>query len=508
MRLASSIAAACLLLSPCLPAQETNADTYRLSVSTKLVVLDVVVLDRNGKPVPNLDASQFSLFEDKAPQSIRHFEASQLAATDAAHAPLVQSTADLAKIGNAPVDILVFDELNSRFEDMAYSRAEMEKYLLRLPEILPVPTQLVAAGDNRFVVLHDYTQRRADLLSALATHMPQYPWQMMRGAGGYGALERMAQTLGILGQIADASHGAAGRKNVVWVGNGYPSVDTTQFGPEDQAKLSAVVQTVTARMLASRVALYVVDPGGVHAQTQEDDSQDGATVGGTFGNGLGPLSGKLEFTNFAAATGGEVFSERNDIDRAVEQGLRDAANYYTLSYTPTTDNQDAAAYRHIRIVMKDKSLHAITRAGYFPGPPPVEKVPDAGSRSSGQLKWDIAAAAQTTLPYDGLNVKAAPSSSGYRINVVAKQLTWKDQPDGSRHAEVTIMAVCFNEKDKQLSHDAKELTESIRATDDIEHGVRAGFAMPLKIPANTKRIRFVVRDQGTGAIGTVDVARP
>jgi len=485
-------------------AQQESAP-YRLSTSTQLVVLDVVVLDRAGNPVSNLDASQFTVFEDGAPQTLKHFETSILTSADSAKHPPVNGTADLAKIGNAPVDILVFDELNSRFEDMAYARAEMEKYLKRLPEVLPVPTQLVAAGDSRFVVLHDYTQNREDLLKALDAHLPQYPWQMMRNAGDYGALERMAQTLGILGQIADASKGTPGRKNVVWLGSGYPMVDTTQFDPDDQAKMLTVIKTATQRMLASRVTLYVVDPGGVQGQTQEDTSVDGTSPTGTSGNGLGPLSGKLEFSNFAAETGGEVFAERNDLDIAVDQGLRDASSYYTLTYTPTSNRNDAAAYRKIRVVMKDKSLHAITRAGYFPGPVSVEAAPGAQQKTSEQLKWDIAAAAQTKLPYDGLNVKAVPGSHGYQLNVVAKGLSWSDQADGTRRAEVTVMAVCFNDKDKELSHEAKELTESIQPTDPIEHGERAAFTMPLNMPPRTKRIRFVVRDAATGTMGSADV---
>lgn len=485
-------------------AQQESAP-YHLSASTQLVVLDVVVLDRAGNPVSNLDASQFTILEDGVPQTIKHFEASALTLAGSGKHPPVNGTADLAKIGNAPVDILVFDELNSRFEDMGYARTEMEKYLKRLPEVLPVPTQLVAAGDSRFVVLRDYTQSRAELLKALDAHLPQYPWQMMRNAGDYGALERMAQTLGILGQIADASKGTLGRKNVVWVGTGYPMVDTTQFDSDDQAKMLAVIKIATQRMLASRVALYVVDPGGVHGQTQEDTSVDGTSPTGASGNGLGPFSGKLEFSTFAAATGGEVFAERNDLDRAVEQGLHDASSYYTLTYAPTSNSNDAAAYRKIRIVMRDKSLHAVTRAGYFPGPVPVEAAPGVQQKTSGQLKWDIAAAAQTKLPYDGLNVKAVPAAHGYQLDVVAKGLSWSEQADGTRQAEVTVMAVCFNDKDKELSHDAKELTESIKPKDSIDHGERAAFTMPLDAPPHTTRIRFVVRDAATGTIGSVDV---
>ena len=45
-----------------------------ISVTSRLVVLDVVVLDHNGKPVTNLDRSVFSVTEDKVPQTIRDFD--------------------------------------------------------------------------------------------------------------------------------------------------------------------------------------------------------------------------------------------------------------------------------------------------------------------------------------------------------------------------------------------------------------------------------------------------
>jgi hypothetical protein len=49
-------------------------DTTTLHVASRLVVLDVVVLDRNGKFVSNLDRSQFTVIEDKVPQAIRSFD--------------------------------------------------------------------------------------------------------------------------------------------------------------------------------------------------------------------------------------------------------------------------------------------------------------------------------------------------------------------------------------------------------------------------------------------------
>jgi hypothetical protein len=65
---------------------------------------------------------------------------------------------------------------------------------------------------------------------------------MMRG--GDPAVDRIAQTLGSLEQIADSSKGTPGRKNVIWIGADYPSLDLTGATPDNQRKVEAVVRTV------------------------------------------------------------------------------------------------------------------------------------------------------------------------------------------------------------------------------------------------------------------------
>lgn len=485
--------------------QDNSQTTFTLNTSTRLVVLDVVVLDKQDKPVRGLDRSQFTVTEDKLPQTVRSFEAHD--PEEHSSDKPIHGTAELRKLGGTrPADIVVFDELNSKFEEMSYAREMMERYLKRQPETLPVPMQMVAAGDAKFVVLKDYTQSRQELLDALHTHLPQYPWQMMRNQGGNGALERMAQTLGILDQIADASSGTAGRKNVVWLGTGYPAFNTTEMGEEDQAKILPAIKTVTARMMASRITLYVVDPTGVHGVTQDDGSNaDGDPTAEVSSTLMGPFNGPMDFTSFSAATGGAVFSERNDLDHEMDEGLREAATYYTLTYTPTSTSDADAKYRNIRVLMKDKSLHAVTRNGYFPGPQQVEKVLPKGQKSNGQVKWDIAAAAQTELVYSGLDVRPKETENGFELDVVAKDLTWKDQGDGSRVAEVTAMAVFYDSKGKQAGHQTRQLKERIQASDAIQGGQRAAFALAFDVPAKTSRIRFVVRDAENGKIGSANL---
>src|SRR5258705_11293045 len=126
------------------PVQSTDMTT--LHVASRLVVLDVVVLDRNGKFVSNLDRSQFTVTEDKVPQAIRNFDSPDGHEMPAGSAGkmLVESSADLPKIGNAPGNILGFDEGNNPFLQLAYARQMMELYLKRMPEVLPVPTLFLA----------------------------------------------------------------------------------------------------------------------------------------------------------------------------------------------------------------------------------------------------------------------------------------------------------------------------------------------------------------------------
>jgi hypothetical protein len=71
---------------------------------------------------------------------------------------------------------------------------------------------------------------------------------------------------------------------------------------------------------------------------------------------------------------------------------------------------------------------------------------------------------------------------------------------------VTVVAVCYDAKGKELARHAAELKEVIEATDRIEGGAKVGFAFPMAAPVKTARIRFVVRDADTGTMGSVDAA--
>src|SRR5579872_5527776 len=84
-------------------------------VTTRLVFLDVTVLDKRGCPVVRgLTKNDFIVTESKKPQRIVSFEAPEM------HVDTNKS--DENPSGRAPATILVLDLLNSKFEDFAYIR--------------------------------------------------------------------------------------------------------------------------------------------------------------------------------------------------------------------------------------------------------------------------------------------------------------------------------------------------------------------------------------------------
>jgi VWFA-related protein len=481
-----------------------------LKVTTRIVVLDVVVTDKQGKLVERaLTKDDFTVYEDKVPQTIRSFEAPEqhVMPVAAAGQAVVNSAADLKKIGDAPVTVLVLDELNSRFEDMSFSRQMMVKYLQSQPKVLKQPTVLMIATNNSFQQVHDYTQDRDALIEVVKKHMPEYPWRMMNGgAKGAGAVERMAQVLAALQQIAQASSGTMGRKNLIWVGNGFPTADLVGLPRDEGDLIETAIRRTTARLLAARITMYTINPTADVSSTVEADDPDDLDQTGTDA-GPDPFGqGAVSFSNFAPATGGIAYTGRNDVNNLIGEGIAKGERYYTLSYSPTNKSDDVVKFRNIKIVMKDPALHATTRDGYFPETagdlnPVVDKTM-AANQVRANLQLDLSAALTSTMSYNGLAVSAAKGKDGVWVVSVGEQgIGWSEPgPNGEQHAEATVAAGWYDAKGKLLGHVARELT-CARG----DGGAR--FSLPVAGTGGAVRLRFVVRDAVNGRMGTVDLAK-
>ena len=502
---------AALALSPQARAQEAPAPPgytpSTITVNARIVVLDVVVTDKKGNLIHREDLKQddFKVFEDTVPQELRSFESPGKHRMPAYDRPIVTSAADLNKIGDAPVTIIVLDELNMTFQNASFSRQMAEKYLKTQPAVLKQPTVLMVASNVKFQQIHDYTQDRDALIDAVHKHMPEYPWAMMTsGSKGSGAVERMAQNLSALQQIAQASTGTTGRKNLIWIGNGFPGANFLNL-PEDEAEtISAAYKRCVDRLLAARITMFTINPtpaGTLTANDLLDDNSDEPNPD--------PLeAGKVSFASFATDTGGVAYRGRNDLDNVIGEGIERGREYYSMSYAPTNKSEVPGAYRGIKILMKDPNLRAVTRSGYY-----IDTAAEANpmldtsmkpKQQKANLEMDLSSALLSTVAYNGLEVKAEKSGDGeYTIHVADKGITWSDPgPNGEQHQEATVAAGWYDAKGKLIGHVAKELLAPRGANND-----GATFKLPVVLTGAPVRLRIVVRDAAGARMGTADITQ-
>jgi VWFA-related protein len=467
-----------------------------IQVTSRLVFLDVTVLDKKGHPVvTGLNKDDFTITENKKPQRIFSFEPPQVHTMGAA-------SLDDNPNGEAPVTIFVLDLLNSPFEDFAFIRYSVRKYLAAQPPELSSPAEMMVIGNDSLEVVQGYTRNKEDLLFAL-DHIPAtVPYKIMNGAFFW---ERFDQSIDALQQIALQNQGVPGRKNVVWVGHGGPNVNTIFLPDRWVERIRRYVHETTNMLVDSRISLFVIYPGlKIQAPSLQISAMDAnADIGNTD-----PFAGDVNFGVFVNETGGKLFYNRNDVDAEIARSQQLGSEYYTLTYQPHEGDEDGK-FRRIRVNVRDRNLQVITKAGYF-APVKGEQVDPQH-----QMMVDLAHAARADVPFNALNVKIGavvrrPDTRTVQFTVVLnlKNLDWQAAEDGKSTAKLTLAAASLTQYRDVLSSRVERVTLS-RAADDRtppeQQATRLTITIP--VPRKTRSVRVVVETEEGGRIGGTDVNR-
>ena len=474
-----------------------NADgTYTIRITSRLVVLDMVVLDAKGAVVKDLKRDDFHVEEAGQPQTILNFEEA------GAHTPgpemTIDSTADLDRLApRAPVDIVLLDEFNTRFEDMAFARYSLKKYLEKQPAKLITPTMLIAVSLQKFVVLHDYTQNKEEIISALDHHFAVSPWQVSQGAW---VSERYNTAFITLRSVAQAVMGHPGHKNMIWIGRGFPPSRRLQAGwsIDTENRIFNAVQDCVNILRDARVTLYTIDPAGVLVDP------------GVYGGDpmVDPFGGNYEFSKLAKATGGRTLYGRNDVDMEIQTAIQDGANIYTLTYRPANTSLDPQKFRRIKVTIDRPGLRVVTREGYYLQNGPGRVNPENPSR---RLISDLVSADTSNMVYDGVSItptQSATDPDSFTVHVDGHSLAWTSATDTEpRHTELILMSSTFDKKGKELKRDAKVIKIAAPASAPPTGRYLHDLNVPCKLDHNPKavRVRFSVRVSATGRIGTAEM---
>lgn len=469
-----------------------------LRVTSTLVFLDVTVLDKNGKPVVSgLSKDDFTITEDKKPERIFSFEAPETHVMGA-------KAGDDNPDGKAPVTIIVLDLLNSSFEDFAFIRDEVKKYLDAQPAQLAAPAELMVVGNESLELLQGYTRSKADLLYALK-HLPAaLPYKQMNGAFVW---ERFAQSIDALQQIALQNKGVPGRKNVVWVGHGGPGIytDSINFSPKERQELMDYAHGTTNMLVDARISLFVIYPGlkvsnprfSLSAMESDIDLGDND-----------PFAGDVNFGVFVNATGGRLYYNRNDVNQMIGRSALLGSEYYTLTYQPH-DGADDGKFRRIRVTLRDKSLRVVTKAGYF--------APEKGGTVDfrQQTMINLSEAAHSTIAYKALDVSIPgvvrhpdARTAEFTVQLGLKGLDWTPTEDGKSTSNLILAAVSLSSDNTVLASRIERLTVYSASQDPARRTEKfTRLQLTLRVPRKTQHVRVLMETEAGGRIGSADLDR-
>ena len=353
-------------------------------------------------------------------------------------------------------------------------------------------TSLIIIGQEKLDFAHDYTRNAAVLLDSLKGHRAELPYSQMRG-GAYWASDRLAKTLWVLEQIASSSLHYAGRKNVIWIGSGFPELSARLLSPEDRHKFTAVISETANVLFDARLAIYTINPTGLEVTP--------TLLDGSFGDAT---TGELLFESLAPETGGKILRLQNNADEEVASCTEDGSAYYTLTYYPSNHVWDGQ-FRKIQVQRAGRGLTARVRRGYYAvadSPPSDEQVDAAFSP-----------ALMSPLPYRALNVHSTvtPAESGsgkYLLRIDRDALYWQTLDSGKKRCEVTVLTATVGAGSKFTTHKVRELEAVVDAAQLQKAPDKPiVFNFVAELPSDTQAVKLVVRDSTNGNVGTAQISK-
>lgn len=478
-----------------------------LQVRSQLVVLDTVVTDRKGNVVQGLTKDDFTVYENGVKQAIKDFSSADELPPIPAEAAKDRNGND--NWGTSPLTMIVVDEMDTPFEETAYSRDCVKRFLKAKPEQLPTPTILLWLNDYGLHPLTTFTRDRDVLVTALAKQPPSLASKLARGA----AAEQVAASFAALQQAALFSRGEPGKKEIIWVGRSFPSIDPIGLTDFDRTLLTKAVRSTADLLLASRVSLYVVDPTTMTSARSDDPDADDMLQPVAAGTVKDPFESSFNINLFVAETGGKYFRGRNDLDQEIASSESRGRAYYTLSYVPTSPIEPGA-YRKIDVRLNRPGLIAQTKKGYYDeeGVSGANATKLDASLDEKQMRFDLYEAAVTQMQYTGLGLhvkscKREPSKAAAVcvVQVDTGSLTFTPfNADEERTTLVGVVAT-LNAKGKMIYDTVARLTMAVPMSQASQIG--RGFSeiqLRAVVPMGASAVRVILRDS-SGRIGTATV---
>ena len=547
------------------PGAEVPAATLRLNARSVLV--DVVVMDKEGHAVPGLTRDDFQITENGKPQAIDYFE-QHLAASGAAPTapPLPPNTFTNvpATVPNEAVNVLLMDALNTSVTDQVYVRRQMVRYLASLPPGIRIGVFVLG---EKLEIVQGFTDDSAllrasiDQLASKASTAPleskpdelatenSAMSQMISmdtgpGSGAASALQAFLRTqivsqknyqflitMKSLQTIARYVSGIPGRKNLIWFVGDLPLCLPPACPYDD-------VYRETVDILAkARVSVYPVDARGVLAPnsgmgTAGDQSSSlvpGASVplpGGTgaASSSMEPYFAFIGSETWAEKTGGKAF-HGNDFKGELAEAIDDGSRYYTLAYTPR-DRKEIGRERKIEVTLTSRKYKVSYRRSYFEETPkqiraaeaapvndPLRPLMDRGMPNFTELRYRMTVAPFTPQPAPdaaraGDNAELKPPFTRYRVNfsLATDGVKLVQGPDGVRRGSIEVALIAYSQAGKPLNWEYRIFNLAIHPEQNaIAQNSGIPFYFDIDAPPGDVYLRTGIYAVSSSRAGTLEI---
>ena len=374
--------------------QQPAVTTFR--AETSLVIVDVTVKDKSGKPIEDLKQSDFTLLEDGKPQKISVFEFQRLT-MDPAPPEKPPTLDDANDLPAAPVKMITTETPGQvQYHDKRLMVMFFDLGSMAIPEQLRAQESALKFLDQQITsadmvaimmysaslqVLTDFTADRSqlrDIVKGLPIgEMAEFAGMADTGdddnedtGAAFVADEtefNIFNTDRKLQAIQDAAKKLSAlpeKKALIYFSSGLQKT-----GVENHAQLEATILMATK----ANVAIYPIDARGLMAAPPGG----GAAVGASRGTGIysgsqhnsqraGINNSQDTLVSLAADTGGKAFLDSNDLSLGLVQAQQEYRSYYVLAYYTTNAAQDGK-YRRIAVKLTNTAISAKLdhRDGYY-----------------------------------------------------------------------------------------------------------------------------------------------
>jgi len=538
--------------------RSATADDDVVRITTNLVQLDAVVVDKDGKQVTDLTATDFEIFEDEKPQPITNFnyilnEVTALADDAARPTPADKNAPLPPPVRLRPEQVrrtmaLVVDDLGLSFESAYFTRNALKKFVDEQMQ----PNDLVAIIRTGAGVgaLQQFTSDKRMLHAAIERVKFN-----LSGRGGVGAfapltgnsalsdafsrpgeendsgnngrereesdrdasaeLDQFREeifsvgTLGAVNYVVRGMRELPGRKSVVLFSDGF--VLFNRDGRGDNSRVRHALRNLTDLANRASVVVYTLDPRGL-VYTGLSAADD------TAGFSQEQLSRRLDARSLrlfetqsslrylAEETGGFAVVNNNDLNKGVRRVLEDQKGYYLIGYRPAGETFDRR-YHKLAIKLKRPGLKVRSRTGFY-GVTDENARPVRRGRDEQLLAAITSPFSSGTIPVRLTSLFASDARIGTymhsMMHVDTRNVTFTEEPDGWRKATLEVLGIAYGVNGQIVEQNGITHTLNFRGTtfDYVRrNGLVFSFNLPIK-KGGAYQLRVAVRDATSEQVGS------